>query len=142
MVGFLRFLINTEMGSRSMIFQSFGCWKIFFGELLAKKNSIFRFFRGQKDFLNPVFTERFKMRLFLHYSMQHLSVDRPAVKFFTIFFPSVFVKNRAEIFENFSNRFDIPHCPGRSFSTNTFAGSFCFLLSCIGEIVIDRGRNF
>ena len=61
--------------------------------------------------------------------------------FYKLFFRSVFVE-KAEFFETDST-FRIAHCVSwfwRSFSTNTFAGSVCLLLSCIGNVVIDRER--
>ena len=41
------FCINTTTSSRSIIFQTSGC-RIFFGELIAKKNSFFGFLEGKR----------------------------------------------------------------------------------------------
>ena len=49
--------INTTTGSRSIIFESFSCWK-FFQRVIVEKNSVFRFFRGQRVYFKFSFYTR------------------------------------------------------------------------------------
>ena len=51
--------------------------------------------------LRPIFTVSLEMRLFLHQSMEHHSVYRPVVKFFTKTFSVSFRQKKAEIFDYF-----------------------------------------
>ena len=136
LVGFIRFFV---------IFQIFG--RKIFSLLLAKKNSIFGFFRGQwlyfwvrifqramAIFLSPVFTVSLEMLMFLHWWMEKNSIERRAVIFFATL-PASFRQKKRNFFNFFETDliFPIAHCVSqiwRSFSTKAFVRSVCLSLSC------------
>ena len=81
--------------------------------------------------------------------MELRSVERRNVIFFfpKCFFSFSFREKRAETFEIFQNRSDIPIYQlhfwfWRQFFTRAVMGTLWFLLSCFDKVVIDRGRNF
>ena len=93
----------------------------------------------------------FESLTFLHFSIDHHSIERCVVVVFAKkFCGPFFVRKRAEIFDSFRNRFHIPHCPPRfvtfdaiflqTYLQDTFA--FCLLPSGVGNVVIYWAWSF
>ena len=140
------FCINITTGSRSIIFQTFGHCKIFFGELLAiKKNQFSDFVEGEGY--------NFESCLYSHFGNANVSALIDGTLFNwraccdisgQIFFRPVFVKKERKFFET-DLTFPVAHCVSQlwsSFSTNEFLGSVCLSLSCNDKVIIDRGWSF
>ena len=145
MVGFVRFLCKLYAGSRSVIFQSFGRWNFFPVSFKRRKIPISDFLDGKGYyFASCLYSKLGKEHVFALIDGTPFSWRACSEIFYQLFFGQ-FSSNNAEIFEYFWNRFDIVHCVSsiwRSFSTNTFVGSVCLLLSYIGDVLVDRGRFF
>ena len=142
------FCINTTTVSQSIIFDIFSCRKIFFGDLLATKNSFFGFFRGQRVYLWFLFCRKIrKAHVFALIDGTPFRLAACCDIFCQKCFLAIF-RRKKQKFPRFSKTdllLPIAHCVSqlwRSIFTNVFVKTVCLLLSCTGTVVIDRCRNF
>ena len=140
--------VQTLRRVHDISYSRFAAAENFFGESLAKEKSIFGFFLKRKGYIfecclcsklgDPNIFALVDGKPFRRVTCCYI---------FAEFFSTSFCQEKRKVL-NFSETdltFLIAHCVSqvrRSFCTNALVGSVCLLLSCIGKIVIDRGRNF
>ena len=129
------------MGSRSIAFQLFGRGNLFQRVISGKKSR--NFYRAKDIFLNTVFAVSLEMLRFLHYSMEHRSVEQRVVIFFAkSFFSATFGQKKRKLLNFFETdltlaialcvlNFDAYFLPAHLYDP----------FGCNGN-VIDRGQNF
>ena len=110
--------MNISKSSGSTIVQIFSRQQLF-GAVTAKKLQFSDFLEGKRFIFESCLHKKFRnVNGLARIDWTPLGGWAAAIKFLVHFFGPVFVKQRAEIFETFRIRFDIPHCP-LSFVTST-----------------------